>query len=107
LEKGIADFHQHHHQHGFDDARIDAGVHAHRSQIDRERGCHYAVQPASAERDGRTVALANQNFNLDSYVVSKALDGLFYMLAQGKKQSRTDPATQTTALIKDVFGKKL
>jgi hypothetical protein len=50
--------------------------------------------------------LANQNFNLDSYIVGKALDGLFYMLGQEEKQIRTDPAAQTTALLKEVFGKK-
>ena len=46
------------------------------------------------------------NFNLDSYVVGKALDGLFYMLGQEEKQIRTDPAAQTTSLLKEVFGKK-
>ena len=50
--------------------------------------------------------LADQNFNLDSYIVGKALDGLFYMLGQEEKQIRTDPAAQTTALLKQVFGKK-
>jgi hypothetical protein len=50
--------------------------------------------------------LANQNFNLDSYVVGKALDGLFYMLGQEEKKIRTDPAAQTTALLKEVFGKR-
>jgi Protein of unknown function (DUF4197) len=46
------------------------------------------------------------NFNLDSYVVGKALDGLFYMLGQEEKQIRTDPAAQTTTLLKEVFGGK-
>jgi hypothetical protein len=50
--------------------------------------------------------LAGQNFNLDNYVVGKALDGLFYMLGQEEKQIRTNPAAQTTALLKEVFGKK-
>jgi Protein of unknown function (DUF4197)/Peptidase family M48/DnaJ-like protein C11, C-terminal len=50
--------------------------------------------------------LADQNFNLDGYVVGKALDGLFYMLGQEEKQIRTDPAARTTALLKEVFGKK-
>jgi len=46
------------------------------------------------------------NFNLDSYVVGKALDGLFYMLGQEEKQIRTNPAAQTTTLLQEVFGKK-
>ena len=50
--------------------------------------------------------LGGQSFNLDSYVVGKALDGLFYELGQEEKQIRTNPAAQTTALLKEVFGKK-
>lgn len=49
--------------------------------------------------------LANdKNFNLDSYVVGKALDGLFYMLGEEEKKIRKDPAAQTTSLLKEVFG---
>jgi hemerythrin superfamily protein len=50
--------------------------------------------------------LTKQKFNLDNYVVGKALDGLFYMLGQEEKTIRTEPAAQTTALLKEVFGKK-
>jgi hypothetical protein len=50
--------------------------------------------------------LANdKDFNLDQYVVGKTMDGLFYMLGQEEKKIRTDPAAQTTALLKEVFGK--
>jgi uncharacterized protein DUF4197 len=49
--------------------------------------------------------LANdKNFNLDAYVVGKSLDGLFYMLGEEEKKIRKDPAAQTTALLKEVFG---
>jgi hypothetical protein len=47
-----------------------------------------------------------QNLNLDSYVVGKTLDGLFYMLGQEEAKIRKDPAAQTTNLLKEVFGKK-
>jgi hypothetical protein len=47
-----------------------------------------------------------QNLNLDSYVVGKALDGIFYMLGQEEKKIRHDPAAQTTALLREVFGGK-
>jgi len=47
--------------------------------------------------------LAGQ-FDLDKYVVGKTLDGLFYMLGQEEKQIRRNPAAQTTALLKEVFG---
>jgi hypothetical protein len=50
-------------------------------------------------------AIANE-FDLDKYVVGKTLDGLFYMLGQQEIKIRTDPANQTTALLKEVFAKK-
>jgi hypothetical protein len=50
-------------------------------------------------------ALAKQ-FDLDNYVVGKTLDGLFYMLGQEETRIRKDPAAQTTALLKEVFGRK-
>jgi hypothetical protein len=50
-------------------------------------------------------ALAGQ-FDLNKYVVGKALDGLFLTLGEEEKKIRKDPAAQTTALLKEVFGKK-
>lgn len=51
-------------------------------------------------------AKAGGSFNLDQYVVGKALDGLFYMMGEEEKKIRKDPAAQTTSLLKEVFGKK-
>ena len=45
-------------------------------------------------------------FDLDKYVVGKTLDGLFYTLGQEEQKIRKDPAAQTTALLRSVFGKK-
>jgi len=50
-------------------------------------------------------ALARQ-FDIDKYVVSKTLDGLFHVLGEEEKQIRKNPAAQTTALLKEVFGRK-
>jgi hypothetical protein len=50
-------------------------------------------------------ALAGQ-FDIDKYVVGKTLDGLFLMLGEEEKKIRKDPAAQTTALLKEVFGRK-
>jgi uncharacterized protein DUF4197 len=47
----------------------------------------------------------SQSFDINDYVVSKTLDGLFYMLGQEEKKIRTDPAAQITPLLKQVFGK--
>ena len=46
----------------------------------------------------------NQNLDIDHYVVTKALDGLFYELADQEKQIRKNPAARTTTLLKEVFG---
>lgn len=50
-------------------------------------------------------ALTGQ-FDLDKYVVGKALDGLFYMLGEEEKKIRQNPAARTTALLQEVFGGK-
>jgi hypothetical protein len=49
-------------------------------------------------------ALAGQ-LDLNKYVVAKTLDGLFLVLGNEEKKIREDPAAQTTALLKEVFGK--
>ena len=43
--------------------------------------------------------------DIESYVVGKALDGLFLMLGEEEKKIRTNPAAQVTDLLKKVFGK--
>jgi hypothetical protein len=47
----------------------------------------------------------SQSLDIDHYVVSKALDGLFYELAEQEKQIRTNPAARTTDLLKEVFSR--
>ena len=47
---------------------------------------------------------ATPNLDLNSYVVGKSLDGLFYMVGQEEQKIRTDPAAQVTPLLKQVFG---
>src|SRR5690349_25232 len=48
----------------------------------------------------------DRSFDLDQYVVGKTVDGLFYVLGQEEKKIRTDPAAQTTAILKEVFGQR-
>lgn len=45
------------------------------------------------------------DLDINKYVVSKALDGLFYTLAQQEKDIRKNPAARTTSLLREVFGK--
>ncbi|NWG03224.1 MAG: DUF4197 domain-containing protein [Syntrophaceae bacterium] len=46
-----------------------------------------------------------ESFDLDQYVVTKALDGLFHMVGEEEKKIRKNPAARTTDLLKEVFGK--
>ena len=44
--------------------------------------------------------------NLTGHVLQKALDGIFFYIAKEEAGIRNDPAKQTTALLKKVFGAK-
>jgi hypothetical protein len=46
----------------------------------------------------------NETFDVNKYVVEKALEGLFYELADRERQIRKNPAARTTSLLKEVFG---
>ncbi|HXX20761.1 MAG TPA: DUF4197 domain-containing protein [Candidatus Acidoferrum sp.] len=49
--------------------------------------------------------MKSEDLDITDYVVSKALDGLFYELGQEETKIRKDPAAQTTSLLKQIFGK--
>ena len=42
--------------------------------------------------------------NLDDYVTQKALDGLFFMVAEEEKAIRKDPVAAASAILRKVFG---
>ena len=44
-----------------------------------------------------------ESLDLDHYVTTKSLDGLFYMVGQEEKKIRTDPAARVTNLLKETF----
>ena len=46
-----------------------------------------------------------ESVDLDHYVTTKSLDGLFYMIGEEEKKIRTNPAARVTDLLKTVFGK--
>jgi len=47
----------------------------------------------------------SESVDLDHYVTTKALDGLFHMVGQEERKIRTNPAARTTELLTKVFGK--
>jgi len=46
------------------------------------------------------------SLDLDDSITNKALDGLFLIVGEEEKKIRTNPAAQTTTLLKKVFGGK-
>jgi hypothetical protein len=48
--------------------------------------------------------LKEEDANLDDYVTRKALDGLFFMVAEEEKKIRKDPVGAASTIIRKVFG---
>jgi hypothetical protein len=48
----------------------------------------------------------SQTFDIDGYVVGKALDGLFHVIGEQETLIRTNPSARTTELLREVFAKK-
>jgi hypothetical protein len=44
-------------------------------------------------------------FDLDEYVVTSAMHGLFHVVGEEEKKIRRDPSARVTDLLKDVFGR--
>jgi hypothetical protein len=49
--------------------------------------------------------MKSPNLDITNYVVSQALNGLFYVLGQEESKIRKNPAARTTDLLKQVFGR--
>ena len=57
-----------------------------------------------AEKGVRLGLVKKEQANLDDYVTQKALDGLFFMVAEEEKKIRQDPVKAGSAIIRKVFG---
>ena len=49
--------------------------------------------------------MKSESLDIDQYVVTKSLGGLFHVLGQEEQKIRTNPAARVTDLLKEVFGK--
>jgi Protein of unknown function (DUF4197) len=49
--------------------------------------------------------LKTESYDLDHYVVGKALDGLFHVVGEEERKIRADPAARVTDLLREVFAK--
>jgi len=47
-----------------------------------------------------------ESFDLDRYVVGRALDGLFHVVGEEEQRIRTNPAARVTDLLREVFGQR-
>jgi uncharacterized protein DUF4197 len=46
-----------------------------------------------------------ESYDINQYVVTKSLDGLFYVVGDEERKIRTNPTARTTELLREVFGK--
>ena len=46
-----------------------------------------------------------ESVDIDQYVVTKSLDGLFHVLGVEERKIRTNPSARVTDLLKEVFAK--
>ena len=47
-----------------------------------------------------------EQYDLDSYVVGKGLDGLFHVVGDEERKIRTNPSARVTDLLREVFGRR-
>jgi hypothetical protein len=57
-----------------------------------------------ASKGVRVGLVEAQDANLDDYVTRKALDGLYFMVAEEERKIRKDPVGTASSLLKKVFG---
>jgi len=57
-----------------------------------------------ADKGVRFGLVKEDQANLDDYVTQKALDGLYFMVAEEEKKIRKDPVGTASSIIKKVFG---
>jgi len=57
-----------------------------------------------AQKGAQFGLLSKEQANLDDYVTQKALDGLFYMIAEEEKKIRQNPLKAGSDIISKVFG---
>jgi hypothetical protein len=57
-----------------------------------------------AEMGSKFGVVKKEDANINKYVTNKALDGVYYMIAQEEAAIRKDPLGQASSLIKKVFG---
>jgi hypothetical protein len=73
-------------------------------QATAQSGVTSAYKNMTASAGGITSLLSSDATDLDGYVASKTLDGLFLMIAEEEKKIRENPLARGSDLLKKVFG---
>lgn len=91
----------------FQDKTTDRLTAAFRPVVDKAMN-EVGVTRRYKELIGRYEAIpfvTSERFDIDQYVVTKALDGLFYVVGEEERKIRTNPTARVTDLLKEVFAK--
>ncbi|MEE8224655.1 MAG: DUF4197 domain-containing protein [candidate division NC10 bacterium] len=91
----------------FQDKTTDRLAAAFRPVVDKAMN-EVGVTRRYKELIGRYEAIpfvTSERFDIDQYVVTKALDGLFYVVGEEERKIRTNPTARVTDLLKEVFAK--
>ena len=86
-------------------ASLTTAFRPHVEEAMSKNGMTRQYQALSAQMPSLPFSGGSGGFDINGYVVEKALAGLFYMLGQQEKEIRTNPAARTTGLLKQVFGR--
>lgn len=71
----------------------------------KETGVNRAYSQLTEKAAAIPFAGSMVSLDLDQYVTTKAVDGLFLMIGEEEKKIRTDPVARGTELLRKVFGK--
>lgn len=91
----------------FQDKTTDRLAAAFRPVVDKAMN-EVGVTRRYKELIGRYEAIpfvTSERFDIDQYVVTKALDGLFYVVGEEERKIRTNPTARVTDLLQEVFAK--
>lgn len=69
-----------------------------------EKSGAFQALAASSKKYGAPDLSGTARANLSQFAVTKALDGMFYYVGEEEAAIRANPAKQTTALLKTIFG---
>lgn len=91
----------------FQDKTTDRLAAAFRPVVDKAMN-EVGVTRRYKELIGRYEAIpfvTSERFDIDQYVVTKALGGLFYVVGEEERKIRTNPTARVTDLLQEVFAK--